>query len=522
MGTGQALVIRNSNKKKKLEIIMEDQLQVLKTRLGEIQDLNRSAALLGWDQQTYMPPGGAATRAEQLATLQKTAHNWFIADEIGELIEDLSGDGVGWDYDTDEASLVRVVARDYEKARKVPSELVAEFARISALAYEAWAKAREQADFSMFQPHLEKIVELNVRLAEALGYEDRIYDPLLDQFEPEMKTAQVAAIFDDLKLELLPLVKAISERIDAVDDSILHLAYDEQKQWDFGVDVLKDFGFDFTRGRQDKSVHPFTTAFSISDVRLTTRIDPVYLPTALFGTLHECGHGLYEQGVSFSLDRTSLDDGTSLGIHESQSRLWENLVGRSREFWSHYLPLLQDVFPDQLTDVSLEGFYRAVNRVEPSFIRVEADEITYNLHIMLRFELENEMLEGEVRIADLPEAWNAKMEAYLGIVPPDDAQGVLQDIHWSGGMLGYFPTYSLGNLISVQFFDQVKADIPSLADQIAAGEFDELLDWLRENVHQYGRKYTPAELVKRVTGNDLTATNYIAYIKAKFSDIYDL
>lgn len=501
---------------------MEDQLQALKTRLGEIQDLNRATTLLGWDQQTYMPPGGAAARAEQLATLQKTSHNWFIADEIGELIEDLSGDGAGWDYDSDQASLVRVVARDYEKARKVPGELVAEFARVSALAYGAWATAREQADFSMFQPHLEKIVELNVRLAEALGYENRIYDPLLDQFEPEMKTAQVAAIFDELKAELLPFVKAISERIDAVDDSVLHLAYDEQKQWDFGVEVIKDFGFDFTRGRQDKSVHPFTTAFSISDVRLTTRIDPNYLPTALFGTLHECGHGLYEQGVSLSLERSSLDDGTSLGIHESQSRLWENLVGRSREFWYHYFSRLQGVFPDQLADVGREDFYRAVNRVEPSFIRVEADEVTYNLHIMLRFELENDMLEGKVKIADLPEAWNAKMETYLGIVPPDDAQGVLQDIHWSGGMLGYFPTYSLGNLVSVQFFDKVKADTPSLADQIAAGKFDELRNWLGENVHQHGRKYTPTELVKRVTGSGLTAANYMAYIKAKFSDIYGL
>lgn len=501
---------------------MEDQLQALKMRLGEIQDLNRAAALLGWDQQTYMPPGGAAARAEQLATLQKTAHNWFIADEIGELIEDLSADGTGWDYDSDEASIVRVVARDYEKARKVPGELVAEFARVSALAFEAWAKAREQADFSMFQPHLEKILDLNVRLAEVLGYEDRMYDPLLDQFEPEMKTAQVTAIFDDLKAESLPLVKAISEHIDAVDDSVLHLAYDEQKQWDFGVEIIKDFGFDFTRGRQDKSVHPFTTAFSISDVRLTTRIDPNYLPTALFGTLHECGHGLYEQGVSLNLERSSLDDGTSLGIHESQSRLWENLVGRSREFWSHYFPRLRDVFPDQLANVDVKGFYRAINRVEPSFIRVEADEVTYNLHIMLRFELENDMLEGKVKIADLPEAWNAKMETYLGTLPPDDAQGVLQDVHWSGGMLGYFPTYSLGNLISVQIFDKVRADIPSLADQIAAGKFDELLNWLRENVYQHGRKYTPAELVKRATGTDLTATNYIAYIKSKFSDIYGL
>jgi carboxypeptidase Taq len=499
---------------------VEDKLNELKTRLGEIRDLNRASALLGWDQQTYMPPGGAAARAEQLATLQKTAHAWFIADEIGELLEALR-DG-GWDYDSDEASLVRVVSRDYAKARRVPNELVAELARATALAYEAWAKARQASDFSQFQPHLEKIVALNVRLAEALGYQDRIYDPLLDQYEPEMKTAQVAAIFDSLKTELVPFVQAIAGQAGRVDRSVLYKTYDEQKQLEFGLSVIKDFGFDFTRGRQDKSVHPFTTSFSIGDVRLTTRVDATYLPSALFGTLHECGHGLYEQGISPALERTTLDDGASLGIHESQSRMWENLVGRSREFWAHYFPRLQAVFPDQLAGVDAEGFYRAVNCVQPSLIRVEADEVTYNLHIMVRFELENDMLEGKVKIADMPEAWNAKMKAYLGVVPPDDAQGILQDIHWSGGMIGYFPTYSLGNLVAVQLFDQARADIPALPAQIAAGQFGELLSWLHQNVHRHGRKYTPAELVKRVTGRDLTAANYVAYIKAKFSDIYGL
>src|SRR5512136_911665 len=361
---------------------MEDKLNELKTRLGEIRDLNRTAALLGWDQQTYMPPGGAAARAEQLATLQKTAHTWFIADEIGELLEALGG--AGWDYDSDEASLVRVAARDYVKARRVPSELVAEFARVTTLAFEAWARAREASDFALFQPHLEKIVELNVRLAEALGYQERIYDPLLDQYETEMKTAQVAAIFSSLKTELIPFVQAIAGQAGRADRSVLFKTYDEQKQLEFGLSVIKDFGFDFTCGRQDKSVHPFTTSFSVGDVRLTTRVDAAYLPMALFGTLHECGHGLYEQGISPALERTSLDDGASMGVHESQSRMWENLVGRSREFWSHYFPRLQATFPDQLAGLDAEGFYRAANCVEPSLIRVEADEVTYNLHIMLR------------------------------------------------------------------------------------------------------------------------------------------
>jgi carboxypeptidase Taq len=281
-------------------------------------------------------------------------------------------------------------------------------------------------------------------------------------------------------------------------------------------------GFDFDRGRQDKSVHPFTTSFSINDVRLTTRLDPNYFPTALFGTIHEGGHGLYEQGLSPTLERTGLDDGASLGIHESQSRLWENLIGRSRAFWMHYFPRLRQMFYEQMGDVEFESFYRAINMVKPSFIRVEADEVTYNLHIMLRFELENDMLERRVPLRELPDAWNAKMEEYLGIVPPNDTLGVLQDVHWSGGMLGYFPTYSLGNLYSVQFFEKAKCDIDGLSDQIAMGDFTELLKWLRQNIHQHGRKYTPAELVVKVTGKELTATDYIGYIKQKFGELYSL
>ena len=501
---------------------MNSKLDQLKTRMAEIQDLRKAGALLGWDQQTYMPPGGAAARAEQLATLQKTAHIWFVSDEMGRLLDDLQTEAASWDYDSDEASLVRMVARDYQKARKLPAELVAEIARVTTMAFEAWTRARQESDFPLFRPYLEKIVELNIQVAEALGYQERIYDPLLDQFEPEMKTAQVAAIFADLKAELLPLVRAISERLDRVDASVLHRRTEVDKQWQFGLEVIRAIGFDLERGRQDKSVHPFTTSMSTGDVRLTTRLDPDYFPTALFGTLHECGHGLYEQGFSPTLERTSLDDGASLGIHESQSRLWENLIGRSRPFIQYYFPRLQALFPEQLGDVDCETFYRAVNRVQPSLIRVEADEVTYNLHIMLRFELENDMLEGKLRIADLPEAWNTKMQEYLGLVPPNDRLGVLQDVHWSSGLFGYFPTYTLGNLLSVQFFDQAKQEIPDLLDQIAAGRFEILLNWLRNNIHRHGRKYTPGELVQRVTGQGLTARNYLAYIKAKFSEIYAL
>jgi carboxypeptidase Taq len=383
-------------------------------------------------------------------------------------------------------------------------------------------KARQDSEFPIFQPHLERIVALNIQMADALGYEERIYDPLLDQYEPEAKTEQVAELFAELKAGLIPLVTAISERLDVVDDSVLRRRTDPEAQWEFGLQVIADFGFDFARGRQDKSVHPFTTSFSIGDVRLTTRIDADYFPTALFGSLHECGHGLYEQGVAGALERTPLADGASLGIHESQSRLWENLIGRSRAFVGHYFPRLQLAFPDQFGDCDSESFYRAVNRVEPSFIRVEADEITYNLHIMLRFELENEMLEGKVAVADLPEAWNTKMEESLGIVPSDDLKGVLQDIHWSMGGFGYFPTYTLGTVMSVQFFEQAKSEVPGLIDQISAGDFDGLHSWLTDKIYRHGRKYTPAEIVQRVTGEGLTVAPYMQYITDKYSEIYGL
>lgn len=498
---------------------MEEKLRKLKTLLARVNDLETAAGLLSWDQETYMPEGGAEARAEQIATLGKLAHEYFTSDEIGSLLEAVESHVRKLDYDSNEASLVRVTRRDYDKAVRLPSELVAEIARTGALARQAWKEAKERANFSIFRPFLEKIVELCIRKAKALGYEDRIYDALLDEYEPDMKTAHVEKIFADLKAELVSIVRAIQERAKP-DDSFLHLEYDERVQWDFGLGVIKDFGFDLNNGRQDVSAHPFTTAFSIKDVRLTTRIQKDYLPSGLFSTLHECGHGLYQQGLDLSLERTPLAGGASLGVHESQSRLWENIVGRSRLFWSHYYPRLKKLFPAQLKNVSLEHFYPAINRVEPSLIRVEADEVTYNLHIMLRFELENALLEGRVKVKDLPKIWNAKMEEYLGIVPSNDAQGVLQDIHWSQAYLGYFPTYSLGNLMSAQLFEQATKDIPSLPQQIGSGQFRELLGWLVVNVHRHGRKFTMAELLQRITGKPLEADSYLAYIREKYSDMY--
>lgn len=501
---------------------MPDQLQELKTRLAQISDLRSAASLLSWDQETYMPPGSAQVRAEQLATLEGLAHQLFTSDEMGRLLEDLSGAAAALDPDSDDARLIRVTARDYTKARKLPPELVTELARTTSAAVQVWATARREANFALFAPHLEKIVDLLIQKAEALGYDERLYDALLDEYEPEMTAAQVEAIFTELKAEIVPLLQAIVANLDAVDDAVLHREFDEKKQWELGLEVLQLMGFDFERGRQDKSAHPFTTAFSPTDVRLTTRIDRHFLSQGLFGTLHEGGHALYDQGISLALDRTPLCAGASLGIHESQSRMWENLVGRSRAFWRFFFPRLQAAFPDQLADADAETLYRAVNKVKPSLIRVEADEVTYNLHIMLRFELENDILEGRLPIAEIPEAWRAKMEAYLGLVPPDDAQGALQDIHWAWGLMGYFPTYSLGNLVSAQLYEQARAELPDLEAKIEAGDFVPLRDWLQERVHRHGRKFTPAELIERVTGHPLDAAPFVRYVQQKYGDLYNL
>lgn len=499
---------------------MKEKLEELKKRLAVVSDLQRAAAVLNWDQQTYMPPRGAAARAEQMATLGKLAHEHFTADENGALLNALAEYAAQLPYDSDEASLIRVTARDYAQAKRVPPALVAEMTRAAALAFDAWQRARAESNFKLFQPYLEKNVALRIELANCLGYRDRIYDALLDQYEPQMTTAQVEAIFAPLRQEIVALAQAIARRADVVDGAVLHREYAEQAQWDFGVAVIQRIGFDFERGRQDKAPHPFTTGLARDDVRITTRVSKNFLPSALFGTIHETGHALYELGLRAELERTPLAGGASLGAHESQSRLWENVVGRSRGFWQFWFPRLRAVFPTQLADQNAESFYRAINKVTPSFIRVEADEVTYGLHIMLRFELENALVERKLNVADVPEAWNAKMQEYLGIVPPNDAQGCLQDVHWSYGDLGYFATYLLGSMFAAQLYDQALRDLPTIPEQLTRGEFADLRNWLRDKVHTHGRKFTLDELARRVTGEPLQSRSYVAYLKKKFGEIY--
>jgi carboxypeptidase Taq len=497
---------------------MEKKLARLKEILAEVADLNGAAALLGWDQQTYMPPGAAEQRGQQTGTLGRIAHEISTSPELGKLLEELKPYGESLDPDSDDARLIHFAIRDYERATRVPPDFIVEQSQVLALANQAWTEARQKADFEHFRPHMEKIMELTHRFVGFFPPADHPYDILLDNFEPGMKTAEVKAIFDALRPQQVELIQSIAAR-PQVDDSFLHQPFDEKKQWDFGVEVITRFGYDWNRGRQDKSAHPFTGGPGLYDVRITTRIDPNFLNTMLFGTMHECGHALYDQGADPTLARTNLLGGASLAVHESQSRMWENLVGRSLPFWEHFYPRLQEYFP-QLRELPLQRFYQGINKVQPSLIRVEADEATYNLHIMLRLEIEIALIEGQLQVRDLPAYWNAKMEEYLGIVPPNDAVGVLQDIHWSWGLFGYFSTYALGNLISVQLWEKINADIPDLADQIRAGRFDGLLGWLRENIHRHGRKFMPQELVQRVTGSKIEAAPYLRYLRRKYSEIY--
>ncbi len=501
---------------------MEDKFNDLKTRLAEVHDLNKAAGMLSWDQRTNMPARGGRVRAEQLATLGQVAHEKFTSAEVGRLLDELRPYEASLPFDSDEASLIRVSRRDWDKARRVPSELRAQMARTASLANAAWIEARQRSDFELFAPHLQKNIELKHRYVECYDESEHVYDILLDDYEPDMKTLEVRRVFDDLKRDLVPLIAAVAQRGRPVDDACLHGRFPAEQQRAFVTGIISRFGFQPDSWRLDPTVHPFATSSGTTDIRLTTRYYDDTIGPALFGSMHECGHGLYENGISPALERTPLCRGVSLGLHESQSRLWENLVGRSRPFWRHFYPQLQAAFPEAFGAVDMETFYRAINKVQPSFIRVEADEATYNLHVILRFELEQEIMEGKLRVSELPEAWNARMHSYLGVDVPDDAHGILQDIHWSAGYIGYFPTYSLGNILSCQIWDKAQAALPGLEQQFERGEFQVLREWLRDNLHRYGRKFTPTEMLARLVGGPIDVGPYVRYLKTKLADIYQL
>jgi carboxypeptidase Taq len=497
----------------------DDALTRLTERLATIADVGAAAAVLHWDQQTYMPPGGVTGRAEQLSTLSRLAHEMLSSDETGALLE--ASEAAGHERGSDGAATVRLVRRDYDRATRLPSRLVAELARATALAEPAWAGARAESDWQAFAPHLERILSLQREAAEHLGYEEHPYDALLDLYEPGARKAQLQGIFSELREGVVPMIDAIGASLSEDREAPLHGSFAEARQEAFGRQTITDLGYDFGRGRQDRAVHPFCINFGgPGDVRITTRFDPTWLSPALFATIHEAGHAMYEQGVDPAYTRTPLGGGVSMGVHESQSRLWENLVGRSRPFWHHYYPKLKETFPDALSHVDAEGFYRAINAVAPSEIRVEADELTYNLHILLRFELEVAMFEDRLSVAEVPEAWNARMEEYLGVTPRDDAHGALQDVHWSAGIFGYFATYTVGNVLAVQLYERAVEAEPGIPEETARGEFGSLLHWLRENIHRHGSKYDPQELIQRSTGRPLKTAPYLDYLRDKFGELY--
>lgn len=500
---------------------MTSKIEQLKTYLAEIVDLGYIGSLLGWDQETNMPPAGVKERGEQMATIARLAQQRFTSEELRRALEEAEAEVAGMDPDSDAARLVKVTRREVDKRVKVPSRYYEELSQLAVESYAAWKQAREQDDFEHFRPYLERVVDLRREFASYFSPYEHVYDPLLNEFEPGLKTQEVQQIFNELRPQQVALIQEITSR-PQVDDSPLRQHFDPQKQWDFGVEVITKFGYDWQRGRQDKAAHPFTTSFGLNDVRITTRIMEDYVASALFSTMHECGHALYDLGCDPALARTPLAGGSSLALHESQSRLWENLVGRSKPFWEHFYPRLQAYFPEQLGNVSLDAFYKGINKVQPSLIRVEADEATYNLHVMLRLDLEIQLMGGELEARHLPEAWNAHMQEYLGLTPPTNAEGVLQDVHWSHGYIGYFPTYALGNLISAQLWEAIHKDIPDLEDQIRQGEFAQLLGWLREKIHRHGSKFEAPELVQRITGQPITPQPYIRYLRQKYAEIYGI
>ena len=492
---------------------MDADLRTLRERLAEISDLRRAMLLLGWDQRVMMPPLGTPARAEALATLGRIAHDKFVDAEVGSLLERLRPLEESLAYDSDDASLIRVTRRDWEKERRVPSDLRAEMTRAGVQGHQIWVEARASSDFASFLPALERNLELKRRYVACFEWDDSPYTPLLDDYEPLMPTSEVVEVFDTIQPVLSELVKEAPP----IDASFLELPYPEQLQRRFAERVLATVGFTDGAWRLDPTVHPFCTSFSTRDVRLTTRYHEAGIES-LWSTMHEAGHGLYAHGIASSLERSTLAGAPSLGLNESQSRTWENLVGRSRPFWSHWYEPLQTTFPDQLGDVDFDTFIAAINRAEPGLVRVEADETTYSLHIILRFNLERQLIEGTLEPRDLPEAWNAAMLDLLGVEVPNDAMGVLQDVHWSSGGIGYFPTYALGNVISLQIWAAVRDAIPDLDEQMEAGELETLSAWLRDNLYSLGRKLSPKETIERLTGSPtIDPQPYLAYLREKLA-----
>lgn len=498
----------------------DSSINTLRQKIGAVMDVGAALSVLHWDQEVNMPPKAADSRGQQLATLSGIHHRMFTDPEFGKLLQELSSKPNA--LDQDDAKLVSETQYDYEKATKLPEDFVEEFAREQSRAYDAWLKARKESDFAAFRPSLEKMVELNRRKADLLGYDDHPYDALLEEYERGISTAKLKRVFAELAERQSDLVRRIMDSPHQPDLAWLDKEWAADRQWKFTLRVLEDMGYDFQAGRQDRSVHPFTTDFGMYDVRITTRLNEANPFPGLMGSIHEGGHALYEQGFQEKDHRSTLGQSISLGIHESQSRMWENMIGRSLPFWRHYAPILEHQFPGKLLGVTPEMIYSALNRVKNTLIRVEADECTYNLHIILRFEIEVALVEGELKVDGIPEYWNQKVREYLGLDVPNDAEGCLQDIHWSHGSIGYFPTYALGNLYAAQMFEVIEKDIPDLWHNVEEGNFSPLLTWLREHVHKVGRRRLANELIGDISGRPLESAPFLNYLEKKYGELYEL
>ena len=499
--------------------------------IAELSDILNAISILKWDARTQMPPGGAATRGNQLATLSRVAQAHFISDKTARILDAVEAEIAGEDPDSYRVRAVKQTRQYYDIVRRIPVELTARKATLAPVSEHVWSEAKKNNDFASFAPYLRQMLELAKQQADAVGYEGHPFDALVFEFEPSVNAASLKVLFEDLKAGLLPLLKRIVAHDKPLEKDLWVREYPLDKQKAFGLEIAQKIGYDLERGRLDIAPHPFEISFTRNDVRITTRYNLNYLPMALYGTMHETGHALYEQGVSAELTRSALTTdflgqypvgGTSYGAHESQSRLWENQIGRSRDFWNVHFDRLREFFPEQLADADPDLLYRSVNRVRPSLIRVEADEVTYNLHIMLRVEIEMALLEGSLQVEDLPEAWNANMQEYLGVTPPNDSKGVLQDVHWSGGGFGSFPGYTIGNVMSSQFLEAAHQQVAGLDDSLRRGEYAPLLTWLQQNIYQHGRAYDANELLVRSTGSPLHVKPYLAYLEAKFTGLYGL
>nr|WP_041606257.1 carboxypeptidase M32 [Halothermothrix orenii] len=488
----------------------------------KIKAYDSAQSLLYWDMVTGMPEKGVSKRASIISLLSTEVFKMSTSDKMKEYLDNFSRQEVNKDLDPVMKGIVRECKKNYDRFKKIPEDKYRDFVRLKSEAESIWKKAKQNDDFNLFRPYLEKIVDYLNEFIDIWGYEGNKYNTLLDHYEPGVTVEKLDDIFTDLKASIVPLLKRVKDAQDKPDDSFLKEYYDPATQEKLCELLLEEIGYDFKAGRLDESEHPFTIGINSGDVRVTTHYYPHNLTSALFSSLHEGGHAIYDQNIDPELDETPLHDGASMGIHESQSRFWENIIGRSYNFWKSYYGKVRKLFPEQLNDISLDEFYRAINKVEPSMIRVEADELTYNLHIMVRYEIEKALINRELEVAELPEVWNQKMKEYLGIEPENDKEGVLQDVHWSNALFGYFPSYALGNIYAAQFYNTIKKEINNYDELISKGHFQPIKEWLGDKIHKYGKLLTPTEIIKKVTGEEINSRYLIKYLENKYSKIYKL